>query len=92
MECARDLLSTTSDDATGYAAPSPAEAKAGAVPLSAREREVVQMVLAGMTYRQIGESLYLSAKTVEHHMARIKRRSGASTRSELLERLSVSLA
>ena len=45
-----------------------------------------------MTYRQIGESLYLSAKTVEHHMARIKRRSGAATRSELLQRLSVSVS
>jgi DNA-binding CsgD family transcriptional regulator len=92
MECARDLLSATSDDATGYGTPSPAETKAGAVPLSAREREVVELVLAGMTYRQIGESLYLSAKTVEHHMARIKRRSGVTSRSELLERLSVTVS
>jgi DNA-binding CsgD family transcriptional regulator len=53
---------------------------------------VAELVLAGLTYRQIGESLYLSAKTVEHHMARIKRRSGATTRSELLERISLSLA
>ena len=53
---------------------------------------MAELVLAGMTYRQIGESLYLSAKTVEHHMARIKRRTGAATRSELLERLSVSLS
>jgi DNA-binding CsgD family transcriptional regulator len=45
-----------------------------------------------MTYRPIGERLYLSAKTVEHHMSRIKRRSGVATRSELLERLSVSLS
>jgi DNA-binding CsgD family transcriptional regulator len=92
MECARDLLSATSNDATGYGTPSPAETKAGAVPLSAREREVVELVLAGMTYRQIGESLYLSAKTVEHHMARIKRRSGVTSRSELLERLSVTVS
>ena len=53
---------------------------------------MAELVLAGLTYRQIGESLYLSAKTVEHHMARIKRRSGAATRFELLERLSLSLA
>ena len=45
-----------------------------------------------MTYRQVGESLYLSAKTVEHHLARIKRRSGATTRAELLERLSLSVS
>jgi len=74
------------------AAPSAAEARAGAVVLSPREREVAELVLAGMTYRQVGESLYLSAKTVEHHMARIKRRTGAASRSELLERLAVSLA
>ena len=74
------------------AGPSPAESKAGVVQLSAREREVAELVLSGLTYRQIGESLYLSAKTVEHHMARMKRRSGAATRSELLERLSLSLA
>lgn len=52
--------------------------------------DVVQRRLGvsrSLTYRQIGESLYLSAKTVEHRLARIKRRSGVSTRSELLERL-----
>jgi DNA-binding CsgD family transcriptional regulator len=92
LESARDLLATTAAPGTRYTAPSPAESRAGVVPLSAREREVVELVLAGMTYRQIGESLYLSAKTVEHHMARIKRRSGAATRSELLQRLSVSVS
>ncbi len=92
MECARDLLATSSSGGSRPAGPSPAESKAGVVPLSPREREVAELVLAGLTYRQIGESLYLSAKTVEHHMARIKRRSGAATRSELLERLSLSLA
>jgi DNA-binding CsgD family transcriptional regulator len=92
MESARDLLTPTSGAGMKSTPPSPAEARAGIVPLSPREREVVELVLAGMTYRQIGESLYLSAKTVEHHMARIKRRSGASTRSQLLERLSVSVS
>jgi DNA-binding CsgD family transcriptional regulator len=92
MECARDLLATSSSGGARPAGPSPAESQAGVVQLSPREREVAELVLSGLTYRQIGESLYLSAKTVEHHMARIKRRSGAATRSELLERLSVSLA
>jgi DNA-binding CsgD family transcriptional regulator len=91
MECARDLLAMSSSGSRPMG-PSAAESRAGAVPLSPREREVAELVLAGLTYRQIGESLYLSAKTVEHHMARIRRRSGAATRSELLERLSLSLA
>ena len=63
------------------------EVKAGAVDLSEREREVAQLVLAGLTYQQIGETLYLSARTVEHHVARIRRRSGAGSRAELLSRL-----
>ena len=94
LECARDLLaSTTSPDPghTGQPEAAVSERRAGAVPLSRREREVVELVLAGMTYRQVGETLYLSAKTVEHHIARIKRRSGVSTRSELLSRLSISV-
>jgi DNA-binding CsgD family transcriptional regulator len=74
MEFARDLLATSSSCGSRPTGPSPAESQAGVVPLSPREREVAELVLAGLTYRQIGESLYLSAKTVEHHMARIKRR------------------
>ncbi|GLY05096.1 LuxR C-terminal-related transcriptional regulator [Actinoplanes sp. NBRC 101535] len=55
--------------------------------LSAREREVGALVLAGMTYKQIADRLYLSAKTVEHHMARIRQRLGCADRHELLSRL-----
>ncbi|GAB4589689.1 hypothetical protein Ntsu_75210 [Nocardia sp. IFM 10818] len=55
--------------------------------LSDREREVAELVLLGLTYREIGARLYISAKTVEHHVARIRRRIGASSRSELLSML-----
>ncbi|MGH8910001.1 MAG: helix-turn-helix transcriptional regulator, partial [Egibacteraceae bacterium] len=58
----------------------------GAV-LSEREREVASLVLAGLTYKQIGAQLFISAKTVEHHMARIRQRLGAATRAELLAKL-----
>ncbi|AFR46771.1 hypothetical protein KTR9_0103 [Gordonia sp. KTR9] len=40
-----------------------------------------------MTHREIGERLYISAKTVEHHVARIRRRLDAGSRSELLAAL-----
>lgn len=52
--------------------------------LTEREQEVAELVVVGLTYREIGERLYISAKTVEHHVARIKRRVGAQSRSELL--------
>jgi len=55
--------------------------------LSGREVEVARLLLLGRTYREVGETLYLSARTVEHHVARVKRRLGAETRSDLLEML-----
>ena len=41
----------------------------------------------GQTYRQIAERLYISPKTVEHHVARMRQRLGLSTRGELLAHL-----
>jgi DNA-binding CsgD family transcriptional regulator len=55
--------------------------------LSDREREVAALILSGLTYKQIAERLYLSAKTVEHHVARIRQRLGVTGRPELLSRL-----
>ncbi|WP_203921784.1 helix-turn-helix transcriptional regulator [Rugosimonospora africana] len=55
--------------------------------LSDREREVADLVLAGMTYRQIGDRLYISPKTVEHHVARMRQRLGCASRGELLATL-----
>jgi DNA-binding CsgD family transcriptional regulator len=71
----------------GTRAEHPAAAASGQQLLSAREREVGALVLAGMTYKQIADRLYLSAKTVEHHMARIRQRLGCTDRHELLSRL-----
>lgn len=71
--------------ATALTAPEPAAT--GAAMLSDREREVAELVLLGLTYREIGARLYISAKTVEHHVARIRRRIGARSRSELLSML-----
>lgn len=55
--------------------------------LSDRELEVGELILAGLTHKQIGERLFISAKTVEHHMARIRQRLGAGNRNELFGRL-----
>jgi DNA-binding CsgD family transcriptional regulator len=52
--------------------------------LSPREREVAGHLLAGLTYREIGAQLFIAPKTVEHHVARIRRRLGVQSRSELL--------
>lgn len=61
-------------------------------PLSDREREVAELLLLGLPYRDIGGQLFISAKTVEHHVARIRRRLGAGSRSEMLSMLRTMLA
>ncbi|MCK6068032.1 MULTISPECIES: LuxR C-terminal-related transcriptional regulator [Microbacterium] len=55
--------------------------------LSAREREVAALVVQGKTYAEIGESIFISPRTAEHHIARIRRRLGATTRSDLIGKL-----
>ncbi|MGH3933031.1 MAG: response regulator transcription factor, partial [Pseudonocardiaceae bacterium] len=55
--------------------------------LSERELEVGRLILTGLTYKQIGERLFISAKTVEHHVARIRQRLGVASRGELFGRL-----
>jgi DNA-binding CsgD family transcriptional regulator len=55
--------------------------------LSDREQEVADLVLAGLTYKQIGDRLFISAKTVEHHVARMRQRLNCANRAELLARL-----
>jgi DNA-binding CsgD family transcriptional regulator len=60
--------------------------------LSEREREVARGVLEGRTHREIGAQLYISAKTVEHHVARVRQKLGATTRAELLAAIRDELA
>ena len=59
--------------------------------LSTREQEIARRVLTGLTYKEIGAQLFISSKTVEHHMARIRRRLGATSRRELFGHLQVML-
>ncbi len=55
--------------------------------LSERELDVARLVLQGKTYVEIGETIYISPRTVEHHVANIRRRLGASSRSDLISKL-----
>lgn len=55
--------------------------------LSPREREIAAHLVQGMTYKQIGAQLYISPKTVEHHVASIRQKVGAGSRSEMLTML-----
>ncbi|GAA5129806.1 helix-turn-helix transcriptional regulator [Haloechinothrix salitolerans] len=55
--------------------------------LSEREVQVARLVVDGLTYKEVGARLFISAKTVEHHIARIRQRLGADSRAELLTQL-----
>jgi DNA-binding CsgD family transcriptional regulator len=100
LQVARDLKLTSGQDlpdigpaglSTEPSSPTGTASRPAGVPssaaLSEREREVAELLLLGMPYRDIGAQLFISAKTVEHHVARIRRRLGAESRSEMLSML-----
>jgi DNA-binding CsgD family transcriptional regulator len=57
--------------------------RAGPVPLTNREREIALLAADGLASRKIAERLYLSARTVDNHLARIYSKLGVTNRSEL---------
>ncbi len=56
----------------------------GTKPLSEREREVLQYVARGHTYKEIGEELFISPKTVENHVRNILGKLHLSRKNELV--------
>ena len=52
--------------------------------LSAREREVLQLVARGLTYKDIGEQLFISPKTVENHTRNILDKLHLTRKQELM--------
>jgi DNA-binding CsgD family transcriptional regulator len=61
----------------GHGVAAPAAAGAG---LSAREREVLRLLVAGRTNHEIAASLVLSSRTVDHHIQAIYRKIGVRRR------------
>ncbi|WP_405897450.1 LuxR C-terminal-related transcriptional regulator [Streptomyces sp. NBC_00727] len=55
--------------------------------LSPREAEVAQLAVSGLTNREIAATLHLSPRTVEQHIARAMRKTGALSRRDLAHRL-----
>jgi LuxR family transcriptional regulator, maltose regulon positive regulatory protein len=51
-------------------------------PLTLRELEILNLVAAGLSNREIGESLVISPETVKKHVAHVIRKLGASNRIE----------
>ncbi|MCK6411511.1 MAG: response regulator transcription factor [Azonexus sp.] len=53
--------------------------------LTQREREVMQLVVAGKLNKQIADELEISMKTVEAHRARVMEKMGVRTLAELVK-------
>ncbi|MEA2933192.1 MAG: hypothetical protein QOI56_1977, partial [Actinomycetota bacterium] len=56
----------------------------GMQPISEREREVLQLVARGHTYREIGASLFIAEKTVENHVRNILGKLHLNRKQELI--------
>jgi DNA-binding NarL/FixJ family response regulator len=52
--------------------------------LTAREREVLGLLVEGLSNQQIADRLFLSKRTVEHHVGSILAKVGVTTRAEAL--------
>lgn len=53
---------------------------------TAHERQVVTLVVAGATNNEAARALYLSPKTIEHHLSSVYRKLGVRSRTELVRR------
>ena len=51
--------------------------------ITAREAEVLGLVAQGLTNAQVAERLYLSARTVDTHVANLLAKAGAPARPRL---------
>jgi DNA-binding NarL/FixJ family response regulator len=69
------------DDGVLDEAARPAERR-GLAALTPREREVLQLVAAGLTNAQAARSLELSVHAIKFHLAEIYRRLGVTNRTE----------
>ncbi|MBI1206032.1 MAG: response regulator [Azospirillum sp.] len=61
-----------------------AEANARIAALTPRQRQILDLILAGLPNKTIAADLHLSQRTVENHRAVIMRKSGAKTLPELV--------
>lgn len=60
--------------------------------LSPREREVARMLADGRTNREIADGLFLSPRTVEQHVAKVLRKLGIRSRTEIAGQLAGQVA
>ncbi|WP_407559663.1 LuxR C-terminal-related transcriptional regulator [Mycobacterium paraintracellulare] len=65
------------------------EAAARPLPFSGRERQIVLLVAAGLSNRQIADRLVISVRTVEGHLYRLFTKLGVNNRDQLVQLLNL---
>lgn len=56
-------------------------------PLSKRQKEVMQLLISGLSHKQIAQQMGVGKDTVEAHVKRIKNKVGVGTTAECVARL-----
>ena len=59
----------------------------GVVALTPREMDIVRMVAAGQSSKEVAAALFLSVRTVDNHLQRVFAKLGVSTRQDLTSAL-----
>jgi two-component system NarL family response regulator len=54
-----------------------------APPITAAERQLLRLIAQGRTDKEIGAEMFISARTVQNHLARIREKTGLRSRCEL---------
>jgi ATP/maltotriose-dependent transcriptional regulator MalT len=67
------------------------ETDPSSTPLSAREQEVLALLVQGLRNKEIGQTLFISEVTVKSHLRRIFRKLGVKTRTEAVIAASAAL-
>lgn len=79
VEALNDFFSTFDDMNTDHA-----DAMLTSEPLTARERQVLTLIVEGLTNRAIAEQLTIGTRTVDSHVSRLFRKTGVRNRAELV--------
>jgi DNA-binding CsgD family transcriptional regulator len=80
---ARDLLRRAGVTVRRGRGGSPVPAQMGGLGVTSREVDVLTLVTSGLTNAEIATRLFLSVRTVDHHVASLLAKTGTANRAEL---------
>jgi DNA-binding NarL/FixJ family response regulator len=66
-----------------YASTSRGESPSAKPLITRREQEILRLVAQGLTDKEIGSQLFISARTVQNHLTKVREKTGMGRRSEL---------